>query len=426
MASDDDASLVGELRRLVQRLNAMPDDREPSLTPLGHGLHLHDGEVVLGAGRREGGHLTLLRAAAAAASRGALIGPTTLANLVASCGPLPAPWPREIREGFVGFLASGPGIVDVWEGLDLSGIVDVWLPEWSAVRSRPQRNAIHQFTVDRHSIEAVVVAAGLREHVARPDLLLVAALLHDIGKVAGARDHSAEGAPVARAICERMGFDRADCDLVERLVREHLTLVDLATKRDPDDPATVKMLCEAAGSAEGLDLLEALTEADARAAGPQAWTTWRAGLVRDLADRAPGTTLEQALRGVLTRAEALGPAPSWELRIDGEPAVLAPAQVETLHRAAQSLVANVQQHAEAQRCVLTLGWWPDRVSLDVVDDGRGFDPGALPAAPTADGTGGGDGLRLLRARLDRVPPRAGAVVVLACLKGVVRIELARL
>ena len=260
--------------------------RRPSLTSLGHGLHLHDGEVVLGAGRRDGGHLTLLRAAAAAASRGALIGPTTLANLVASCGPLPAPWPREIREGFVGFLASGPGIVDVWEGLDLSGIVDVWLPEWSTVRSRPQRNAIHQFTVDRHSIEAVVIAAGLREHVARPDLLLVAALLHDIGKVAGARDHSAEGAPVTRAICQRMGFDRADCDLVERLVREHLTLVDLATKRDPDDPATVRMLCEAAGSAEGLDLLDALTEADARAAGPQAWTTWRAGLVRDLAARA--------------------------------------------------------------------------------------------------------------------------------------------
>lgn len=128
-------------------------------------------------------------------------------------------------------------------------------------------------------------------------------------------------------------------------------------------------------------------------------------LVRDLADRASAATLEQALRSVLTRAEALGPTPRWELRIDGDPADLAPQQVETLHRAAQSLVANVQRHAEAQRCVLTLGWWPDRVSLDVVDDGRGFDPSAVEAgavpAPTRDGTGGGDGLRLLRARLDR-------------------------
>ncbi|ATG53077.1 sensor histidine kinase [Brachybacterium vulturis] len=119
-------------------------------------------------------------------------------------------------------------------------------------------------------------------------------------------------------------------------------------------------------------------------------------LVRDLADRAPRTTLEQALRGVISRAEMLGESPRWELRIDGTPRELAPAQVETLHRAAQSLVANVQQHAEAQRCVLTLAWWPGRVSLDVVDDGCGFDP----SAPTTRHDGG-DGLRLLRTRLCR-------------------------
>lgn len=122
-------------------------------------------------------------------------------------------------------------------------------------------------------------------------------------------------------------------------------------------------------------------------------------LVRDLADRAPQTTLEQALRTVITRVEALddlGEQPRWELRIDGTPRELRPEQVETLQRAAQSLVANVQRHARAQRCVLTLAWWPDRVSLDVVDDGRGFDP----SAPLR-GRDGGDGLRLLRARMDR-------------------------
>ena len=153
------------------------------------------------------------------------------------------------------------------------------------------------------------------------------------------------------------------------------------------------------------------------------------GLVRDLADRAPRTTLEQALREVIARVEALGGPTRWELRVDGTPIELAPEQVETLHRAAQSLVANVQRHAEAQRCVLTLAWWPDRVSLDVVDDGRGFDPSAVgwaaggaatgdaartsgaartapaagPAAdaPAPDRAEGGDGLRLLRARMDR-------------------------
>ncbi|WP_245822376.1 sensor histidine kinase [Brachybacterium avium] len=126
-------------------------------------------------------------------------------------------------------------------------------------------------------------------------------------------------------------------------------------------------------------------------------------LVRDLADRVPRTTLEQALRGVISRAEMLGESPSWELRIDGTPRELAPAQVETLHRAAQSLVANVQRHAGARRCVLTLAWWPGRVSLDVVDDGRGFDP-----STTTRSHDGGDGLRLLRTRLSRA---GGAVVI---------------
>lgn len=119
-------------------------------------------------------------------------------------------------------------------------------------------------------------------------------------------------------------------------------------------------------------------------------------LVRDLADRVPRTTLEQGLRAVISRAEMLGETPRWELRVDGTPRELAPAQVETLHRAAQSLVANVQRHAEAERCVLTLAWWPGRVSLDVVDDGRGFDPSAPTSSPE-----GGDGLRLLRTRLSR-------------------------
>ncbi len=119
-------------------------------------------------------------------------------------------------------------------------------------------------------------------------------------------------------------------------------------------------------------------------------------LVRDLADRAPRTTLEQALRSAISRAEALAETPRWELRIDGTPRELPPAQVETLHRAAQSLIANVQQHAGADRCVLTLAWWPGRVSLDVVDDGCGFDPDATTTGPD-----GGDGLRLLRTRLAR-------------------------
>jgi [protein-PII] uridylyltransferase len=159
------------------------------------------------------------------------------------------------------------------------------LPEWQRVRLLPHASVIHRFTVDRHLVETCVEASALIRDVARPDVLMVAAVLHDIGK-GGLTEHSAAGEPVARAIAERMGFDAPAVELVGRLVRWHLLLSETATTRDPEDPVTVDLVASRLGSAEAVDLLLALTEADARATAPKAWSSWRAGLVRDLAARA--------------------------------------------------------------------------------------------------------------------------------------------
>ena len=69
------------------------------------------------------------------------------------------------------------------------------------------------------------------------------------------------------------------------MVRHHLLLPDVATRRDLDDPATIEAVAEAVGDLRTLGLLAALTEADSVATGPAAWGTWKADLVRDLVGR---------------------------------------------------------------------------------------------------------------------------------------------
>ncbi|MGW4254024.1 HD domain-containing protein, partial [Streptomyces californicus] len=225
-----------------------------------------------------------LRAAAAAAEAGLPLSRHLVRHLAATARPLPVPWPPEAREELVTLLGAGEATVPVWEALEAEGIITRLLPDWERVHCRPQRNPVHTWTVDRHLVETAVRAASLTRRVHRPDLLLVAALLHDIGK-GWPGDHSVAGEVIARDMATRIGFDQQDVGVVATLVRHHLLLVETATRRDLDDPATVQAVAAAVGSASTLELLHALTEADALATGPAAWSTWRAALVADLVKR---------------------------------------------------------------------------------------------------------------------------------------------
>lgn len=276
-------------------------------TPLAEGVVEHEGEAVLARTARPDRDPVLpLRAAAAAAGNGLPLSPHAVRRLAAAACPLPVPWPAEAREQLVTLLGAGEAAVPVWEALEAGGLVTRLLPDWERVRCRPQRNAVHVWTVDRHLVETAVRASGLARRVGRPDLLLVAALLHDIGK-GWPGDHSAAGEVIARDTATRTGFGRAEADLLALLVRHHLLLIETATRRDLDDPETVRQVADAVGTAEALELLHALTEADALATGPAAWSAWRASLVADLVKRvgavlagtpvceavAPGPTAQQ-------------------------------------------------------------------------------------------------------------------------------------
>jgi [protein-PII] uridylyltransferase len=248
-----------------------------------------------------------LRLAAVAAERNLPIARDAL-NLLGRKAPLPpVPWPDELRATLVRVLATGPPAIAALEALDQRRLLERYLPEWAQVRNKPQRNPYHRFTVDRHLLEATANAATLAHRVTRVDLLLLGALLHDIGK-GFPGDHTEVGMVVVAEIGRRIGLPPQDVDALVTMVRLHLLLPDTATRRDLDDPATAERVAKEVGGRSILELLAALVEADSLATGPSAWGTWKAGLVAELVERT----------GRLLAGEPVVPPTSWitdELRM---------------------------------------------------------------------------------------------------------------
>jgi [protein-PII] uridylyltransferase len=268
----------------------------------------------------------VFRMAAAAAHAGYPISARSL-RMMASRGSEPGEqWSERTRRAFLSLLGAGQPMVHAIEALERFDLFSRYLPEWRAVRSRPQRNAFHTYTVDRHLLQTVANASELMRGVSRPDLLLVGALLHDIGK-GYPGDHTEAGMELVDGIGARMGFPPEDVDVVRALIENHLLLSETATRRDLSDPRTAANVAAAVGDPVTLELLVGLTEADSKATGPAAWSSWKSTLIDELVQRvsmslrgeqrtADGTPLDsrfshlvdqiQAGGGVLIEHESVG------------------------------------------------------------------------------------------------------------------------
>jgi [protein-PII] uridylyltransferase len=272
-----------------QRRHGRPGHHPPR-TPIARDVVEQDGEAVLARAAvapRPDPSLAL-RVAAAAATARLPIARATLEWLSQFCPPPPSPWPPAAREAFLTLLGSGRSLVPAWEACDRYGLVQGWLPEWSRVRGLPQHNPVHLYTVDRHLVQCAAEAAAFARQVARPDLLVLGAFLHDVGKGLPG-DHSTAGAPVAGSIAAWIGLPAVDVATIEKIVRLHLLLPDTATRRDIADPVTVRRVADAVGDVDTLDLLYGVARADAAATGPGAWSTWKGRLVHGLVERVRST-----------------------------------------------------------------------------------------------------------------------------------------
>jgi [protein-PII] uridylyltransferase len=246
---------------------------------------LREGRVCLTAGADPAGDpLVLMRVATAAAESDSRMERHTLDRLAAEAPEVPAPWSDEARDLFTRLLLAGRPAIHVVDSLDQRDLFVRILPEWAAVRCKPQRNAFHRFTVDRHLCETAANASVLVDRVERPDLLVIGALLHDIGK-GYPGDHTEVGIGVVRAIGERMGFVLDEITVLQDMVRHHLLLPEVATRRDLSDEGTIRFVADRISTLAMLRLMGALVEADSLATGPAAWSSWKAELLAELASR---------------------------------------------------------------------------------------------------------------------------------------------
>jgi [protein-PII] uridylyltransferase len=182
------------------------------------------------------------------------------------------------------------------------GLLLALIPEFAPVTGRVHHDVYHVYTVDVHSVAAVdalralcrgenahdrPLASRLAAEIARPAPLFLATLLHDVGKgypdASGSRrNHSITGAELCDTILPRLGISADDAAEVRALVRDHLVMYHVATRRDLDDPSTTKDFCAQLRGREGLRDLYLLTVCDLTTTSPTAMTSWKARMLDEL------------------------------------------------------------------------------------------------------------------------------------------------
>ncbi len=199
------------------------------------------------------------------------------------------------RDAFMALL-RGAQPVKTLERMARLGVLGRWLPAFARVSGRMQFDLFHVYTVDQHTLAVLRNVAGFASGQAderfaiahdvwprlhKPELLLLAALFHDIAKGRGG-DHSELGAVDARAFCSAHGLSEADTALVAWLVEQHLLMSVTAQKQDIADPEVIHRFADRVGDRDRLDYLYLLTCADIAGTSPKLWNAWKDRLLADL------------------------------------------------------------------------------------------------------------------------------------------------
>jgi [protein-PII] uridylyltransferase len=170
------------------------------------------------------------------------------------------------------------------------GLLVAMIPEFAPLVGRVHRDTYHVYTVDVHSVAAVdhvramcrgelslqhPLASRLAAELPRRQVLLLAALLHDVGKAHGGEGHTERGVDMARVILERLGVCASDVEEIQGLVAQHLSMYEVSTRRDLEDPQTLAEFCSHVKERQMLQELYLLTVADVTTTNPTSMTNWK-------------------------------------------------------------------------------------------------------------------------------------------------------
>jgi [protein-PII] uridylyltransferase len=190
-------------------------------------------------------------------------------------------------------LLMPPPTFDVLNDMVSTGFLERFIPEMKDIINRIQYDDYHLYPVDRHLIRTVetiktfaaskdLLCGTLYHELKEKKVLLWAALLHDIGKGKPETGHSRIGAEMARNILTAKGLNAREIDTICFLIRDHLFLMEIATRRDIQDEETAIACAREIKDSDRLKMLYLLSVADAISTGPKAWNEWTATLLRDL------------------------------------------------------------------------------------------------------------------------------------------------
>jgi [protein-PII] uridylyltransferase len=201
-----------------------------------------------------------------------------------------------VLAAFLALLRRGAPAVEILARMNRHGVLSAILPPFRRVVGRMQYDLFHVYTVDEHTLRVLRNVARFADADAamefpiandtfaaleKPELLLLAALFHDIAKGRGG-DHSVLGEEDARAFGAKLALAQSDIDLVAWLVRWHLLMSVTAQRQDITDPEIVHRFAAQVADRERLDHLYLLTIADIAGTNPRLWNEWKARLLGDL------------------------------------------------------------------------------------------------------------------------------------------------